>query len=62
MWILYNVTRMYVFRGDHVVLDKQLVCSSLEKAVSPTLSIPQLLVGLFSTEASWAFLHPVRLV
>jgi hypothetical protein len=28
---LYNVTCMYIFRANHLVLDKQLVCSFLEK-------------------------------
>ena len=39
-----------VFRADHLVLDKQLACSFLGKAVSPALGFPQwpavLCVGL----------------
>jgi hypothetical protein len=31
---------MYIFRADHLVLDNQLVCSSLGKTISPPLSIP----------------------
>jgi hypothetical protein len=30
---------MYVFRDDHLELDNQLVCSSLQKTISPSLSI-----------------------
>lgn len=30
---------MYVFRADTLAVDKQLMCSSLKKATSPTLSI-----------------------
>ena len=37
---LNNDTYTYVFRADHLVLDNQLVCSSLGKAMSPTPSIP----------------------
>lgn len=33
-------TCMYVFRVDHLTLDNQLLCSSLEKATSPTPSFP----------------------
>jgi hypothetical protein len=37
----------YVFRADHLVLHKQLVCSPLGKTLSPTaLRIPDLPVGL----------------
>lgn len=37
---LYNVTGIYIFKVDHLfVLDSQLVCSSLGKAISPTCSI-----------------------
>lgn len=37
---LNNDTYTYVFRPDHLVLDNQLVCSSLGKVMSPTPSIP----------------------
>jgi hypothetical protein len=47
---LYNVMCMSVFEADHLVLDNQVVCSSLRKTISPTLGIPQwpvvLCVGL----------------
>lgn len=36
---LYILTRMYVFRADHLVLDSQLACSPLEKTVSPALRV-----------------------
>lgn len=35
--ILYNVTPMYIFGADHLVLDKQLVFSSLGKIMSASL-------------------------
>ena len=35
-----NVICVYVSRDEHTLLDNQLVCSSLRKAISPTLSIP----------------------
>ena len=38
------------FRADHLVSDNQLACSSLEKAISPTLSLPQLPVVLSRLE------------
>lgn len=41
---LYNVTCIYVFRTDHLALDKPWVCSSLGKTTSPTLRILELLV------------------
>lgn len=31
---LYNIISMYVFRDDYLVLDNQLVCSSLGETVS----------------------------
>lgn len=31
LFSLHNVACMYVFRPDHLAMDKQLVCSSLEK-------------------------------
>lgn len=37
---------MYVFKGDHLVLDNQLVCSSLGKATSLVPSFPQLPIPL----------------
>lgn len=37
-----NVISMYVFRLEHLLLDNQLVCSSLEKTVSLPHSIPSL--------------------
>ena len=43
---MYNVTDMYNFRVDHLVLDNQSVYSSPEKAISPIVHIPQLLVDL----------------
>lgn len=36
---LYNVTFLYVFRAEHLVLGNQLVCSFLGKT-SSILSIP----------------------
>jgi hypothetical protein len=33
----YNVIRIYVFRADYLILDKQQVCSSLGKTISPAL-------------------------
>lgn len=30
----------YIFRADHLVLNNQLLCSSLGKTISPTFSIP----------------------
>ena len=30
---------MYVFRDDHLLLDNQMVCSSLGKTISPTANI-----------------------
>lgn len=36
-------TCMYVFRIDHLTLDNQLLCSSLEKATSPTPPPPAFL-------------------
>jgi hypothetical protein len=38
---------LYVFRSNHLVLDNQLVCSSLEKRICPALSIPQLPVVVY---------------
>ena len=35
---------MYIFTTEHFVLDNQLVCSSLDKTISPILGIPQLLL------------------
>ena len=43
---LCNVTGMYVFRPDHVVLDNRSVCSSLGKTISPSLGIRWLPVVL----------------
>lgn len=37
----HNVTFMHVFRAEHLVLDKQLVCSSLWKTSSLAPSFPQ---------------------
>jgi hypothetical protein len=37
---------MYIFSNDHLVLESQLVCSSLGKAIFLTPRIPQLLVIL----------------
>lgn len=39
---LGNVTEMYVFRAGHLVL----VCSSLEKTISPALTFPSFPVAL----------------
>lgn len=33
-------TYLYIFRADSLILDNQLVCSSLRKTISLTLSIP----------------------
>lgn len=46
MLILYDVIYMNVFRTDYLVLNNQLVCSSLGKIISPTLSISELIVIL----------------
>ena len=35
---LNNVTCMYAFTADYLVLDNQLQCFSQEKTISPTLS------------------------
>lgn len=35
-----NVTYMYIFSGNYVVLDTQLACSSLGKTMFTILSIP----------------------
>lgn len=43
---LYNVTTMYIFRADHLVLDNQLIYSSLEKTIPHTLINDQLLLVL----------------
>lgn len=37
---LYGDTNMNVFRADHLVLNKQVVCFSLGKTISPALGIP----------------------
>ena len=50
--------RLCVFRVDHLVLNNQLLCSSLEKTISPTLSTSQLSPALCRTEASEAFPAP----
>lgn len=42
MLTVYNVINMYVFRLEYLLLDNQLVCSSLEKTVSLPRSIPSL--------------------
>jgi hypothetical protein len=55
---VYNVTCIYVFRADHLALDKQLVSSSLGKIISLALSIPHLPIVLcVGFEASWGFLY-----
>lgn len=38
-------TYMYVFRVDHLTLDNQLLCSSLEKATSPTPQLSSISYG-----------------
>ena len=46
---MFKVTPVYVFRADHLVLGNQLVCSSLEKTVSPIRGmseLPVLCVGV----------------
>ena len=43
---LYNVTCMYAFRDYLLVLDNQLMCSSLEKTISLAFSILQLPIVL----------------
>lgn len=40
MHVMHIMLLIYVFRADHLVLNKHLVCSSLEKILSPTLGIP----------------------
>lgn len=35
-----NVIYMYIYGPDHVVLNKQLVSSSIRKTISPTFNIP----------------------
>lgn len=35
----YDAICMYVLMADHLVLDSQLVCSSMKKTNSPSLSI-----------------------
>lgn len=40
------MTHICVFRPGYLVLDQQLLCSSLDKTISPTLSLPELLVVL----------------
>lgn len=40
-WLsLQNVTCIYVFRAEHLVLGNKLVCSPTERTVSPALSFP----------------------
>lgn len=43
---LYNVTYMLAIRADNLILDNQLVWSSVGNTISPTLSIPWLPVVL----------------
>lgn len=43
---LYNVTYMFAIRADNLVLENQLVYSSVGNTISPTLSIPWLPVVL----------------
>lgn len=38
-------TLIYVSRAEHLVLDNRSVCSSLGKAISAALSVPQLLIA-----------------
>jgi hypothetical protein len=42
----YNVTCIYSFRAVYLILDKQLVCPSLGKTISPTRRLLQLPVVL----------------
>lgn len=49
---LLNVTFMYVLRAAHLILNKELACSSVEKTVSPALSIHQLPVVPFKRPLS----------
>lgn len=44
---LYNVNPMQIFRADHLVVDNQSVCSSLDRTISHTLSTLYLPVDLF---------------
>lgn len=55
---LHNVTCMYVFSADRLVLDNQLVCSFLRKTISPTLSI---LKGKFVFIFDFSFICTVAL-
>lgn len=52
-----NVTCMYVFRAEHLALDKQLVCSSLGKTSSLAPSFPQF--KLLYTPTGLTSHHPV---
>lgn len=42
----HKVSRVYVFKADHLALDNQLRCSSLEMTTSPDPNFPQLSVVL----------------
>ena len=52
---------MYVFRADHLALDNQLVCSSLEKMNPSTLSFASLPIVLCGGLGAYELFPPICL-
>lgn len=59
MPMLNNVTDVYVFRDDHLSLDKHLVCSFQGKT-SPTLTLLSCYSSLYMVETSSAVSSSVQ--
>lgn len=52
---MHDVTHMYVFGADHLALDNQSMCSSLEKTICPAHRLPLLPIALCVGLRLWAF-------
>lgn len=56
---LLNVTHIYVFRAEYLVLDSQLVVSSVGELFCLLSTFPNSCCSLYWVETSWAFPHPL---